>query len=330
MMTTFKTKKRALVIGLNYTGTSSALQGCINDVKNVRRTLLDHMYFQDTDITVMTDDSSLTSATSAHWPTRANIEGALDAMVDEVTAENVDELWISYSGHGTNVKDTSGDERDGKDEALVPLDFLTAGFITDDQWRGYMSRIPASCRVVCFFDCCNSGTMGDLPYTYQYRKTPDTRQKGYRQRRRWSRRGYRLYWQVVWKVVKGKWTWYEDKTDTANDDADTANDDADTANDVVSTREIVCPMITISGCRDPQTSADAYDAASKMWCGALTTAFLEIVHGCTDRLTCVDLCKRLNTTMATKQFSQQPVVCSTAAITETTLFFQVRQPCCIR
>ena len=36
------------------------------------------------------------------------------------------------AGHGGWVEDTSGDEADGMDETLVPVDFEESGEITDD------------------------------------------------------------------------------------------------------------------------------------------------------------------------------------------------------
>lgn len=35
-------------------------------------------------------------------------------------------IW-ALTGHGTHVKDENGDEADGMDEAIVPVDFLTGG-----------------------------------------------------------------------------------------------------------------------------------------------------------------------------------------------------------
>ena len=37
-----------------------------------------------------------------------------------------------HAGHGGSVRDSSGDEEDGKDETMVPVDYETAGQIKDD------------------------------------------------------------------------------------------------------------------------------------------------------------------------------------------------------
>jgi hypothetical protein len=44
---------------------------------------------------------------------------------------------LHSSGHGGQTKDLDGDEDDGFDEVIYPLDFKTAGHIVDDDraWR---------------------------------------------------------------------------------------------------------------------------------------------------------------------------------------------------
>ena len=66
-------------------------------------------------------------------PTKKNISAAIHWLVKD--ARSGDHLFLHYSGHGTQVKDEDGDEADGKDEALVPCDYQTAGFIVDDDLR---------------------------------------------------------------------------------------------------------------------------------------------------------------------------------------------------
>jgi hypothetical protein len=58
--------------------------------------------------------------------------------------------------------DDSGDEPDNKDEALCPVDMMTAGFIRDDEMRAILNRIPTGARVFCFFDCCHSSSIARM------------------------------------------------------------------------------------------------------------------------------------------------------------------------
>jgi len=79
---------------------------------------------------------------------------------------NGDHLFLQYSGHGTSVKDMSGDEADGIDEALCPLD---GGVIIDD-WlfenvvKGFEDKSKTSLFIMV--DACHSGTCFDLQHQY--------------------------------------------------------------------------------------------------------------------------------------------------------------------
>jgi len=148
----YRTKK-ALLVGINYTGTEAALNGCINDVKNVQQLLISKFGYKEADITVMTDETEL-------HPTRNNI---LAYFLDLLLSDNSD-LYFHYSGHGSQIKDDNGDEKDVSDEALVPLDYLEAGLITDDELRGLLQCLKASCKLTIVLDCCHSGTGIDLAY----------------------------------------------------------------------------------------------------------------------------------------------------------------------
>src|SRR5262245_34150217 len=89
--------------------------------------------------------------------TRAAITKALADHVAQLKARDV--FLFQYSGHGTQFDDDSGDEPDGKDEALCPVDMMTAGFIRDDEVRAILNRVPAGALVVGFIDCCHSGSI---------------------------------------------------------------------------------------------------------------------------------------------------------------------------
>lgn len=43
-----------------------------------------------------------------------------------------DALFFHYSGHGGQTKDKDGDEGDGYDEVIYPVDFESSGHIVDD------------------------------------------------------------------------------------------------------------------------------------------------------------------------------------------------------
>ena len=151
--------KRALLIGLNYAQTPSArLQGCIDDIINVRNMLIDAYGYTNDNIAMLRDDD-LTKL-----PTRQAILNALNTLA--IQSAQCSEVWVHYSGHGTQVRDTTGDETDGQDETLVPSDFMASGFITDDMLFDIFKLFK--CRVLFFSDSCHSGSIVDLQYSVNY------------------------------------------------------------------------------------------------------------------------------------------------------------------
>lgn len=65
------------------------------------------------------------------------------------------------------MRDTNGDEEDGLDETILPMDFKTRGQIVDDEMHAILVKtLPAGVRLTVIFDSCHSGTALDLPYVY--------------------------------------------------------------------------------------------------------------------------------------------------------------------
>src|SRR3990172_1744397 len=144
--------KKALLVGINYIGTSNALSGCINDVINMKAYLLANGY-KEADITMLTDNTPVK-------PTKSNIT---HAFIDLIMA-NASHCFFHYSGHGNWQRDSSKDDADGMDETICPLDFLKAGMIVDDQFRGLLAQMPSTTILTAVFDSCHSGTSLDLRY----------------------------------------------------------------------------------------------------------------------------------------------------------------------
>ena len=151
--------KRALLIGCNYAATPSVqLSGCINDIVNVRETLVDAYGYQDANIYVLRDDDN------NRLPTKANILYCLTQLVAVSSASDI--LWVHYSGHGTQVPDLNGDESDNLDECIVPCDYSKSGFITDDDLFAIIKN--AKCKMMIMLDSCHSGTGIDLQNSINY------------------------------------------------------------------------------------------------------------------------------------------------------------------
>jgi len=277
---------KALLIGINYTGTRNELRGCHNDVNNVLTYLkerfavvnvvqlsslgtsrdtrdvdnandaphheeettacgrclpkrkskvrdspgladlkepepLDNldMAGETLEVVVLTDNQ-----VGLHNPTKQHILNGFHWLTRGATSES--HLFFHYSGHGSHQRDRSGDEEDGQDESLVPVDFHRAGCLIDDDVRRHLvDPLPEGCNLRMILDCCHSGSGSDLKYCYR--------------------------------------------------DVDVLRNDSRPHTNARQ-HETKCDVISWSGCMDKQTSADAW--ISGKYAGALTTTFLEIMR----------------------------------------------------
>lgn len=221
---TYDNSKIALLIGCEYRyyankGYDQRLPGCYKDVKEAKGMFINKYNMNPKNIILSTDVSHKLPI----QPTLQTIKSLINRIVNMSKNDSVNQVIMYYSGHGLQVRDRNNDEKDGKDEAIVPADYRTAGFLTDDYIRQHFwSKIPSHVKqVTAIFDCCNSGSILDLPYRY---KSPNILEK------------------------------------------------------INNTPETKSPLvISISGCRDPQTSASAYDLERKRkWQGAMSY-FLRIL-----------------------------------------------------
>lgn len=221
--------KRALLIGINYKNQSSQLNGCINDVKNIQNVLVNNCSYSPQNIRMLTDESSV-------QPTRSAIEENIRWLVSNCSPG--DTLFFHYSGHGSQMKDTNGDEPDSLDEVIVPLDYMTKGVISDDWLFINMAQVvPPNVTLYAFFDCCHSGTIIDLRFNYRSLCTPKTG-----------------------TIKSGMPFVFSDWTDRFT-------------LSVNRTRETNGTVCMISGCQDPQTSADAH--LNNTFQGAFTYCLIE-------------------------------------------------------
>jgi len=151
--------KKALIVGINYLGTGVQLGGCINDAKAQHDTLLRHFGFKEGNVRLLTDDNDDAK------PTKENMLEAMHWLMRD--AREGDVLFFHFSGHGSQVTDPTGQEADGKNECLCPVDCMgkpwPAAVIVDDYLNQlFFENLPEGVRLTCVYDCCHSGTMVDL------------------------------------------------------------------------------------------------------------------------------------------------------------------------
>jgi len=238
-------RRSALLVGINYNNNPDArLNGCYNDIVNVGHYLRTVLGYEPNAITILTDGNrgaAATSTASLVPPTRQNIIAGLTTLVGGMVAG--DEAVFHFSGHGTLVRDTNGDEVTGFDSCICPLDYnapasVGGGIITDDEIRTLLvNKVPRGARLYIILDCCHNGTGCDIRYKYEdfslLLRPPSGRNPA--------------IWRTQQKAfTNGKYT--------------------DTLGEV----------FMISGSRDEQTSADAY--INNAFAGALTYAVFAILR----------------------------------------------------
>jgi len=133
--------KRAILVGMNYTGTSKELRGCLNDVETMK-TLLQILKFDE--VQTITENEATTAA----------IISAINLAVQ--TAESGDVVFLYYSGHGTRFK---AQRPDGYEEVIVPIDFSTSiSAIAVEELRDLSKDLAPGAVITIVLDCCYSGT----------------------------------------------------------------------------------------------------------------------------------------------------------------------------
>lgn len=155
-------KSLALIIGIDYKNTNHQLDGCQYDAHRIKDLLLNKFNFLEENITLLVEDDP----NSKNHPTGLNIMNNLGKLIIKAHNNHADHLFIYYSGHGAYIHDKDGDEKDKRDEVIIPLDVGNRGVITDDVLHDYLEYIPEGCRCFGLFDCCHSGTLLDLKYKY--------------------------------------------------------------------------------------------------------------------------------------------------------------------
>lgn len=266
--------KNALLVGINYKGTKNQLSGCINDVTNMSTFLKTILKYDK--ITEMTDDTPIK-------PTRANIISNLVNMVKN--SKRGDRLLFLYSGHGTLKKDTNGDEVNGYDSCLSPIDTQKTGkYITDDEIRNnIVNKIPAGVRMTFILDCCNSGTGCDLTYTLNDKSNSDVVNSG--EFNDGIMKTPETEMSLVKKICKLKMNRVQ------------------SASKNLKYKESVGDVCMISACLDSQTAEDAYE--NGQFGGALSISLLEILKEMGPTITNGELLMRLRALVKEKKYSQK-------------------------
>lgn len=263
--------KRALLIGINkYQIPGADLRGCVNDVKDLSAALIEFYGFRKSDITILLDSAA----------TQRAMQAGITSLLRG--ARKGDVLVLHYSGHGSNVPDDAKnkDEADGRDEILCPTDLNWDKPFRDDWLRTTFDKLPAGVSFTTIMDCCHSGTntRAILP--------PDAKVKS-------------RYLPSPWGLAAAESG--RDLPRKVSSELRRSSRSARKARDIV-TAEL--PEVLITGCRDTQTSADAF--INGRYNGALTFALVDAIRKTKGRLTYRQWHDRAAEILKARKFEQVP------------------------
>ncbi|RIB09557.1 caspase domain-containing protein [Gigaspora rosea] len=274
--------KKALLIGINYFSQQAELKGCINDVANLKKFLIEVYGFQESNMVILTDDQK----DPTRIPTKTNILAAMKWLVQD--AQPGDSLFFHYSGHGSQEKDSSGDEYDGNDETIVPVDYSQNGQITDDVMHETMVKpLQAGVKFFSIFDSCHSGSALDLPYTYSTRGMIKAPKELVDSKKELMSAGMAL----LSGNKKQLMSFVKQKAPTI----------MKTGKNLMS-KSSKADVIMLSGCKDEQTSADAYEEGRST--GAMSFAFIKTMSA-NRNITYQQLLNNIRDVLASK-YTQKP------------------------
>lgn len=277
--------KRAVLFGLNYNFPGSVclsqgcvLQGCIDDVNNIRSFLLTQGY-RNENIKLYTD---MNTYNTPLFPTKAFMKQQITTLVQNTQAG--DSAFIWYSGHGSQIRINNGYR-----ECWCPPDTLANGqYLTDIELHQLVSPLVKDSKLFIGSDSCHSGTVFDLSYFLAEPNQTNVR-----------------------TLINNK-----QKTINSNLSGQSISRNiipiTRSLVDMVlvddsQNLKIAGLVIALSGCQNADTSADAYENGSFQ--GAMTWSFLTNVNALiNDNGSLQDLLRAMRVTLSNNGYSQVPQI----------------------
>ena len=159
-------KKRSLLIGCNYHGTEGAeLKASHDDIRSMKDYIVNVHGFPETDdmMTILLDDKEHKS------PTFTNIVEAFKSLSEQ--SQPGDSVFIQFAGHGGRILDSPiNNNVESYDEIIAPSDYNKSGIIRDTLiYKTLLAPMRYGVHVTVIIDCCDTGMMLDLPYSWSTR-----------------------------------------------------------------------------------------------------------------------------------------------------------------
>ncbi|CAK4497194.1 unnamed protein product [Aphanomyces euteiches] len=306
--------KKALFIGINYFGTEAELRGCIKDVENLMRFVQKECGFPANNMRRLTDDRQ-----GRDRPTRANILAGMRWLVENARPGMLSPLGMPHN----RLQDEDGDEADGEDETICPVDYDEAGMITDDEMHAIMcASLPAGVKLTAIFDCCHSGSVLDLPFMYTIDGNLDIHEENRvaLAARQFLKAGTNASLNTVNDLAAVGLDFLKGDSKRAKEgfqsgmkamSSSDENGQGPVAKDRVKDRTTRADVILLSGCKDTQTSADAVIDGTAT--GAMSYAFISTMKEHDFDITYQELLRSLREFML-KEYTQIPCLSAGRAL----------------
>ncbi|MCK5717012.1 MAG: caspase family protein [Thiomargarita sp.] len=140
---------RALLVGIDNYWYTNSLKGSKQDVSDMKKFIQNVWGYKPCQIRTLTDDKA----------TYQTILDTFDNWLIKGTNPS-DRVLFYFSGHGYYIWDDNGDENDGYDETLCPVDTKLNGetMIRDDQIESRLKKLQGR-QVMVIIDACHSGSV---------------------------------------------------------------------------------------------------------------------------------------------------------------------------
>lgn len=147
----------ALLVGIDDYKAVTSLRGCVSDVVAMREFLIRNMNVPEDHIRALTTDNP------DDLPTRAGIISAFqDFLINNDAIQLGDQILFHFSGHGSQIRDTTGVEPDGLNETLVAMDSRDGDVwdIPDKTIAALLDQLVSQKgeNITVILDCCHSGS----------------------------------------------------------------------------------------------------------------------------------------------------------------------------
>jgi hypothetical protein len=151
---------KALLIGINKFRNYPELElrGCVNDVKDVHKLLVQNLGFSEGNIYELLDGDA----------TKREVVRNLQTLIQDARQGNCSFIFVHISSHGTRIPASGTDsEADYMDDAVVAHDIQEGPdggwnkdtILSDNEVAEILAQIPPRVNAEIIFDTCHSGTM---------------------------------------------------------------------------------------------------------------------------------------------------------------------------